>query len=153
VQDRLLTPAQLRIDDLGQVLVFQVENQNVAQWGIPLLAVSESDPPIVFRLDSFRPNERAWQPFLERVSLACVEMALSEWMLAGEMFADNRELDNEAIALLEKQFRRLPMLDYPLWAEPGGRPIRWFGGLGAVIEADHLRRSGSPAEPVVGRAG
>jgi hypothetical protein len=136
VQDRLLTPAQLRVDGPGQVLVFRVENQNVAQWGVPLSEVSESDPAVVFRLDASLPGERAWQPFLERVSLACVEMVLSEWMLAGEVFADNRELDDEAVALLDKRFRRLPMPDYPLWAEPGGRPMRWFGGLGAVLRED-----------------
>jgi hypothetical protein len=82
-QDRLLAPEQMRVDDAGQVLVFRLEDQNVAQWGVPLPAMSEPDPPVVFRLDSFRPAERAWQPFLGRVSLACVEMVLSEWMLSG----------------------------------------------------------------------
>lgn len=136
VQDRLLAPHQASVDDTGQVLVFRLENQNVAQWGIPLSAVTEPDPPVVFRLDSAGQAERAWQPYLERVSLACVEMVLSEWMLSGEMFVDNRELDDEAIALLEKQFRRLPMPDYPFWAGSGGPPVRWFEGLGAVLRED-----------------
>lgn len=135
-QDRLLTPAKLRIDGSGEVLVFRVENQNVAQWGVPLSAVGEADPPVVFRLDSFRPEERLWQPFLDRVSLACVEMVLSEWMLSGEAFCDNRELDDEAIHALEERFRRLPMPDYPLWAEPNGRPMRWFSGEDAVLRDD-----------------
>ncbi|MFE9959276.1 hypothetical protein [Micromonospora sp. NPDC005299] len=135
-QDRLLAPNEVGVDDTGEVLVFRVENQNVAQWGVPLSAVTEPDPPVVFRLDSARETERAWQPFLDRVSLACVEMVLSEWMFSAEMFADNRELDDEAIASLEKRFRRLPMPDYPFWAGPGGRPMRWFDGLGAVLRAD-----------------
>lgn len=50
--------------------------------------------------------------------------------------ADNRDLDDDAIALLEKWFRRLPMPNYPLWAEPGGRPTRWFGRPGAVLRDD-----------------
>jgi hypothetical protein len=133
-QDRLLTPDQVCVDDTGQVLVFRWECQHVAEWGIPLSAVAEPDPPVVFRLDSARPAERSWQPFLDRVSLACVEMVLSEWMLSGGMFADNRELDDEAIALLERHFRRLPMPDYPLWA--GGGPVRWFEGLGAILRED-----------------
>jgi hypothetical protein len=105
-------------------------------WDVPLSAVTEPDPPVVFRVDSAREAERDWQPFLDRVSVACVEMVLSEWMFSGEMFADNRELDDEGIALLEKQFRRLPMPDYPFWAGPGGRPMRCFDGLGAVLRAD-----------------
>ncbi|MBF9132667.1 SMI1/KNR4 family protein [Plantactinospora sp. S1510] len=135
-QDRLLAPDEVTVDDTGQVLVFRVENQHVAQWGIPLSAVTEPDPPVVFRLESVTRAERAWQPFLDRVSLACVEMALSEWMLSGGVYGDNRELDDDAIALLEEQFRRLPMPDYPLWAAPGGRPMRWFDGLGAILRED-----------------
>lgn len=135
VQDRLLTPAQLHIDDTGEVLVFRVENQNVAQWGVPLSAVGEPDPPVVFRLDSLL-AERAWQPFLSRTSLACVEMVLSEWLLSSEVLADNRELDDDATAVLETRFSRLPLPDYPLWAEPTGRPVRWFGGAEAILRDD-----------------
>src|SRR5439155_8456508 len=91
VQDRLLPPAKLRIDDTGEVLVFRVENQNVAQWGVPLRVVSEPDPPLVFRQRSRPLAEWVWQPFLDRVSLACVEMVLSEWMLSSDDFSDNRE--------------------------------------------------------------
>ena len=123
-------------DDTGRVLIFRVENQHVAEWGVPLSALNDPDPPVVFRLDSLRATERAWQPFLERVSLACVEMVLSEWMLAGDAFADNRELDDETIVLLEKQFRRLPMPYYPLWAAPDRGAVRWFEGLGAILRAD-----------------
>jgi len=136
VQDRLLTLAQLRVDGSGKVLVFRVENQNVAQRGVPLPAVGEPDPPVVFRLDSLQPAKRVWQPFLDRVSLACVEMVMSEWMLSGDNFDDNRELDVETIDALEKRFNRLPMPDYPLWAEPNGRPVRWFSGEGAVLRDD-----------------
>lgn len=135
-QDRLLAPNEVGVDGTGQVLVFRVENQNVAQWGVPLSAVTEPDPPVVFRVESASKAERDWQPFLDRVSLACVEMVLSEWMFSGEVFADSRELDDEAVALLEKGFRRLPMPDYPFWAGPDGRPMRWFDGLGAVLRED-----------------
>lgn len=133
-QDRLLTPDQVHVDDTGQVLVFRWECQHVAEWGVPLSAVADPDPPVAFRLDAAEPAERAWRPYLDRVSLAGVEMVLSEWMLSGEMFADNRELDDEAVVLLERRFRRLPMPDYPLWA--GGGPMRWFDGHGAILRAD-----------------
>ncbi|WP_088974433.1 hypothetical protein [Micromonospora coxensis] len=62
-----------------------------------------------------------------------MEMVLSEWMFAGELFADNRELDDEAIAVLEEGFRRLPMPDYPFWAGLSGSPRRWFDRRGAVL--------------------
>ncbi|MEV0430604.1 hypothetical protein [Micromonospora sp. NPDC050495] len=135
-QDRLLAPHQVRVDETGQVLVFRVENQNVAQWGVPLSAVTEPDPPVQFRVDAVRPAERVWQPFLDRVSLACVEMVLSEWMFSDAMFADSRHLDDAAVALLQARFRRLPMPDYPFWAGPGGGPMRWFDGPGVVLRED-----------------
>jgi hypothetical protein len=65
-QDRLLTPDQVRIDDTGQVLVFRCECQHVAEWGIPLSAVAEADPPVVFRLTSPIPARPQWRPFLDR---------------------------------------------------------------------------------------
>ncbi len=135
-QDRLLTPDEITLDDDGQVLVFRVENQSVALWGIPLPALTEKDPPVVVRLESPAPAERAWRPFLERVSLACVEMVLSEWLFATAQFTDNRELDAETITLLEKQFHRLPMPGYPQWGVPEGGPVRWFEGRGAILRDD-----------------
>jgi hypothetical protein len=133
-QDHLLRPAQLCIDD--EVLVFRLENQGVAHWGVPLGEVGEPDPPVVFRRYSYMSADGPWHPFLSRVSLAGVEMLLSEWMLSNDEFADNRGLDEEAIGLLERQFVRLPMPDYPMWAEPSGAPTRWFGGRGAVLRND-----------------
>jgi hypothetical protein len=57
-QDRLLTPGQLCIDHQGRVLIFRVECQHVAEWGIPLSSRAEPDPPVVFRIPSARPTER-----------------------------------------------------------------------------------------------
>ena len=45
-QDRLLAPDQVGVDDTGLVLVFRVENQHVARWGIPLSAVTERAEPV-----------------------------------------------------------------------------------------------------------
>ena len=77
-QDQLLTPEEIRVDDTGQVLIFRIECQHVAEWGIPLRdppgeagmrdgrvrdlpAVAEPDPPVVFRLPHAGREERAWQ--------------------------------------------------------------------------------------------
>jgi hypothetical protein len=136
VQDVLLTPAGLRVDESGEVLVFRVENQNVAQWGVPLRLASEPDPPVVFRVGSRPVEERAWRPFLDRLSLEAVEMVLSEWMLSDDSLYGIRELDEEAISALENRFSRLPMPEYPLWAEPDGPPTRWFHGGDTVLRHD-----------------
>ena len=97
-------------------------------------AVVEPDPPVVFRVRSTTPAENSWQPFLERVSLASMEMVLSEWLLSGGTPADNRALDDEAVSLLERPFQRLAMPEYPLWS--GGGSISWYEGSGAILRAD-----------------
>ena len=132
-QDRLLGPHELEIDSSGLVLQFRVENQAVAWWGIPIAATKDPDPPVVFRLD------REWRPFLGRLSVALVEMLLSEWIIAGNHleFADNRELDDDVVRTIESTFARLPLPDYPLWADPEGTAgVRWFTGMGAVLRND-----------------
>lgn len=131
-QDRLLHPDQVYVDDAGAVLVFRWECQRVAEWGIPLSVIAELDPPVVFWLRS----GDVWHPFLDRVSLACVEMVLSEWGFSGHAFGADLELDDDTVELLERWFRRLPMPDYPLWSWPGGRSTRWYAGLGAIARED-----------------
>ncbi|MDY7087878.1 MAG: hypothetical protein SYR96_22575 [Actinomycetota bacterium] len=126
-QDRLLWPDQLAVHD--DTLVFRVENQVVAEWGVPLAALAEADPPVVFRLAS---SGTGWRPYLDRVSLAGLDMVLSEWLMAGDL----RDLDTAALTELEKRFRPLPMPEYPLWAEADGPPTRWFAGDGVILRVD-----------------
>jgi hypothetical protein len=129
-QDRLLLPDQLEIDESGRALVFRWECQRVVEWGIPLSAVADPDPPVVFRYSS----ALTWYPFLERFSLACVEMVLSEWIICGAPYAANLELDDETLALMEQQLHRLPLPDYPFW--PDGGPVRWFERSGVILRED-----------------
>jgi hypothetical protein len=130
-QNQLLAPHSVGVDDTGRVLVFRWECQHVAEWGIPLSAITEADPAVVSRND----GEPVWHPFLERVSLACVEMILSEWVISGDGFGANLHLyEDETVALLRNRFRRLPLPDYPRWAD--GPPVRWFEGSGAILQED-----------------
>ena len=78
-----------------------------------------------------------WHPYLDRLSLAIVEMLLSEWVLSGDR-ADNRALDDEALHVLESTFVRLPIPDCPMWTDsaPGGPKSRWFAGFGAILRED-----------------
>ena len=61
-------------------------------------------------------------------------MILSEWLISGGAFGANLHLDDETVALLKNQFRRLPLPDYPRWAD--APPVRWFEGLGAILYED-----------------
>jgi hypothetical protein len=136
VQDRLLGPNRLVVDETGEVLVFRVENQSVACWGVPLAATQQPDPPVVLRRSVLDAWDAGWEPYLEQFSLACVEMVLSESLFAGALdLGDNRALDPAAAALLEQRFARLAIPDYPLWAQPGGL-VRWFAGPDVILRDD-----------------
>lgn len=134
-QDRLLEPSKLRFDATGEVLTFRVENQYVTEWGIRASDLVVTDPPVIFWLDNL--NQSGWRPFLDRFSLACVEMVLSESMLHEDVSA-SRELDDKTVDILERRFDRLPFPDYPLWASPDGPPMRWFSD-GQVLLCDYSR--------------
>jgi hypothetical protein len=102
VQDRLLDPNQLEVDVSGEVLIYRVENQSVALWGVPLAAMAQPDPPVLVA-----PNfeDVSWEPFLDRFSVACVEMVLSESLHSAPLgLSDNRELDPAGHALVEQRF-------------------------------------------------
>ena len=62
-------------------------------------------------------------------------MVLSESML-GSAVSANREMDEDAVAALERHFARLAFPDYPLWANPDGPPTRWFGDAEVVLRDD-----------------
>ncbi|MFC7274559.1 hypothetical protein ACFQS1_11250 [Paractinoplanes rhizophilus] len=126
-QDDLLTPHQLKIDDTGRMLVFRVEAQGCTKWGVPLSAVDEPDPPVSYS------GASDWHPFLERFSLACVEMVLSEWIAGGAPYGINCQLEDDTIAMMEQRLRRLPLPDYPAWWWPSGGPVRWFEKAGAIL--------------------
>jgi hypothetical protein len=79
VQDRLLGPEELEVDATGDVLVYRVENQAVAVWGVPLAALEQPDPPVVAARNF---EDVGWEPYLERFSLACVEMVRAHTTLA-----------------------------------------------------------------------
>lgn len=121
-QDRLLTPAELRLDN--DVLVFRAENQWVAAWGS---TVDGDDPEVLIKLDLVDRAEERWDPWLPRLSLACVEMVLSEALYRDGAETADRETSEEDISLLETRFPRLPL------NSPG---TRWFGTDDVIIRED-----------------
>jgi hypothetical protein len=140
-QDTLLRPDQLHFDEAGQVLVFRVENQAVAYWGIAAEDLRLDDPPVVFQLNASRSAPQPWRRFLDRFSLTCVEMVLAEHQSDHH---DNRASDQATLELLERHYTRLAMPDYPLWAGtdypmpagPEAPPVRWFAGRDVLIRDD-----------------
>jgi hypothetical protein len=130
VQDRLLGPDELEVDLTGEVLIYRVENQSVAVWGVPLAAMAQADPPVVLARNF---EDVGWEPFLERFSVACVEMVLSESLFSAPAeLSDNRELDPAEVVLVGQRLARLAVPDYPMWALPGGS-VRWFVGPEVLV--------------------
>ena len=132
-QDPLLPPDRLRVDRLAPVIVFRVENEDCAEWGV---AAGDhwnpEDPPVYVR----QQGDRRWEPFLDRASLACVEMVLSEVLLGccwqrGDMCA----LPVSLIPLVESAYEQLPVPEYPSWYDPS-ITVRWFSAPGKLLRMD-----------------
>ncbi|GGN85186.1 hypothetical protein GCM10010112_65350 [Actinoplanes lobatus] len=126
-QDSLVPPQSLRVDSDG-VLVFRVEAQGCASWGVSGHVIHQDDPPVVLNIGD------GWVPYSDRLSLALVEMVMSEAMLsADEHHFDDRELDDTANALVTAVFERLPLPVFPFWAGMDGPGVRWFAGPDVLL--------------------
>ncbi|MFC8719124.1 SMI1/KNR4 family protein [Kitasatospora sp. NPDC057198] len=131
-QDPLLPPSGLYVDEESDgVLVFREENQSCAFWGIPLAELDQEDPPVVLS------TGRDWVPFLTRMSLAWVELALTEFLL-GSPHYDACELPAARLPALHALHTRLPLPDHPMWASRDDSPIRWYAAPGRLLRHDGL---------------
>ena len=133
-QDHLIALNSVTVED--GTLIYRIENQACASWGVRVSDMGLPDPPVVFR-EGYR-DGRPWRPFLESFSLAAVEMVLFEAVFADKTGChDNRELDEAGIIKLEEQYERLPLPDYPGWWQPEvPQGVRWFGGPGVLLRED-----------------
>ena len=133
-QDHLVRLNSLTVED--GVLIYRLEAQGCASWGVRTSDLEMADPPVAF-CEGYRDGS-LWRPFLESFSLAAVEIVLSEAVLAGGAGrCDNRELDWADIARLEDRYERLPFPEYPAWWQPEvPQAIRWFGGPDVLIRED-----------------
>lgn len=134
-QDTLLSPAELYIDERQEALVFRVENQAVAFWGIRIADLDQPEPPVVIRTDMANKSTEQWENWLDRFSLACTEIVLSESLFSNEDLADNRELYEGEAELLQQQYSRLPIPDYPT-SQTAMPAIRWFTGPDLLLRED-----------------
>ncbi|WP_377273361.1 SMI1/KNR4 family protein [Peterkaempfera sp. SMS 1(5)a] len=133
-QDPLLRPTGLYVDDaLDGVLVFRRENQDCACWGIPLAHIEHDDPPVVVE------SHQGWIPFLDRMSLAWVELALSESLFASDSHYDACELPDALLPGLHARYARVDLPDHPMWASEDDSPIRWYAAPGRLVRRDGLQ--------------
>ncbi|WP_406529950.1 SMI1/KNR4 family protein [Streptomyces sp. I8-5] len=133
-QDSLLAPKDLYLDADRGVLVFRVENQSCAYWGIRATDLDQDDPPVVVRADLVRPTADDWAAWLGRVSVAFVEIVLSEALCADEdlmgwVTPDDTGLPEDIAAT----FRRLPLPEYPISQQPGSR---WYAHDEIILRDD-----------------
>ncbi|MFI1097786.1 SMI1/KNR4 family protein [Streptomyces sp. NPDC020917] len=130
-QDPLVPPPCLNVDDgLDGLLVFRRENQDCARWGIRLDQIEQADPPVWVESD------RGWIPFLDRMSLAWVELVLSETLLSPGPHYDACELPEALLPRLHDRYAPVPLPDHPMWAGADNSPLRWYSAPGLLIRRD-----------------
>jgi hypothetical protein len=108
-QDRLVPPHELSLDESGTTVVFRVENQRCAAWGVPMSDLGRADPPVYVQ-----DRDGGWEQFLDRVSVACVEMVLSEVVLGSGPSGDMCELPGGLIAVVESAYEQMTVPEYRL---------------------------------------
>lgn len=134
-QDELVPPAGLYVADaLNGMLVFRRENQDSAAWGIPLDQIEQDDPPVSVR------SHQGWIPFLDRMSLAWVELVLSESLFGsdGDGRYDACELPGALVPVLHGRYTRVDLPDHPMWVSEEDSPVRWYAAAGRMVRRDGL---------------
>ncbi|WP_207232390.1 hypothetical protein [Micromonospora kangleipakensis] len=120
-QDTLPPPDELYVDD--GALVFRVENQACAFWGVPLAELGRADPPTAMRPDLADKSAERWEPWLPTVSMSLVEVVLSESLAGEDGLSDHRDGEDADDALLAAHFTRLPVPAYPDRPAGAGQPL------------------------------
>ncbi|WP_326690244.1 MULTISPECIES: SMI1/KNR4 family protein [unclassified Streptomyces] len=127
--DVLLDPDELYLDDEGTALVFRHENQGAASWGILVADLAHPDPPVVVRADLADKQAERWEPWLDRLSLALVEIVLSESLHAPEELCDVRcDLTEDDLARVGRHAAPLPF--------PNAPGTHWYLAPDALLRDD-----------------
>lgn len=135
-QDPLVPATGLYVDDaLGGVLVFRRENQDCAFWAIPMAEIEQDDPPVVVE------SHDGWVPFLDRLSLAWVELVLSESLFGADdqRLYDACELPEALLPSLYERYARVDLPDHPMWASKDDSPVRWYAAPGRLVRRDGIQ--------------
>jgi hypothetical protein len=106
------------------MLVFRAAHQGVIYFAVSLVDSTMDDPPTFMA----RPLEgEPWQPFLDRFSLACVDMVLWEAIEAGP-HADGRDLEEGEPESLVAGLNELPFPRYDT--------SRWYAAADILLRVD-----------------
>jgi hypothetical protein len=108
----LYPPDQLDYDATADVLVFRAAHQAVAYFGVSLADKTTPDPPILFYTTDTDKTQESWRPFMDRFSLACVDMLLWEMVEAGP-HSDARDETDDDHATLAGDLTSVPFPRYP----------------------------------------
>ncbi|MDI2128514.1 SMI1/KNR4 family protein [Yinghuangia seranimata] len=130
-QDPLVPLDELDLNDDG-ALVFRTENQAAVRWGIRAADLRDADPAASIRPNLADRSAESWEPWLAPLSLAVVELVMSETV----HFEDDNwdflcDVDDEGLTQLEARWTRLPIPDYPTGDRAPG--IRWFASPDLLI--------------------
>jgi hypothetical protein len=115
----VLDPGWLDVED--GILVFHGADRMIAEtlWGVRLEDTGQDDPPVVINTGS------GWQPYLDRVSLTCVDIALTTVVQDEDSRLCNAaELSPELAGPVVAAFDRLPLPDLPMWIDVEDSPDR-----------------------------
>ncbi|GAA2130000.1 hypothetical protein [Actinomadura napierensis] len=102
----LLSPGELTVEH-GAV-IFRDENQGAARWGVLLDDLDQEDPPVHVREDLADKYLELWEPWLDRFSVAVLDIVLSESTQGPEGLCDFRELHEGEDDELTRRFTLLP---------------------------------------------
>src|SRR5207248_9906346 len=105
--------------------------QACAEGGVAAAGVASAGRPVCVR-GRWRGG---WEPFLERVSVACVEMVLSEVLLGAGKLGNACPLPGELITVVESVYEQMALPGYRLWTGDG-IPVRWFSAPGRLLRMD-----------------
>jgi hypothetical protein len=134
-QDTLLRPDELYLDAAGEALIFRVENQSFARWGVRTADLDQPDPPVAIKLDLRSEPAESWHAWLGTFSSACIEILLSESIYACEELGDHKAQEEGEAEQLEQRYAQLALPDYPT-PPIGGTAVRWFVGPDVVLRDD-----------------
>jgi hypothetical protein len=134
-QDTLLSPDELYLDTTDDALIFRVDSQATALWGVLTADLNKADPPVMIRFKCRDERAQSGEAWLGTFSSACTEILLSESIYACEELGDNKEQQQHEAEQLEQRYTRLPLPDYPT-PPVGGKAVRWFAGPDVVLRDD-----------------
>ena len=123
-QDRLLRPEELLVHE--GALVYRAENQGAAHWGVLLDDLPAEDPPTVVRPDLADKAAECWEPWARRLSVAIVELVMSETALyEGDGRSDGADLPDGVLGMFEPLPTLLP--------DGNGYGSAWFLGDDVLV--------------------